>query len=535
MQIRTLHSWWVRGLATVLAFVFLGTLIREFRTSPALPQSVQKDMVPEHFTPEELSTFGYAVSGVIESSDSITVRAQTAGVVTALSHREGSEVNVGDVLLTQEVPLLDSRIALTQSTNELTALSQNAALITHTGESESARVLQGAKLENLMLTKEGATSSSENSTSLLATQVYGAVAVLVSVLDFIDLHESYFTRESLKEFRETVGVLYGESQTFFNGPLQYRLESHDDILTLLDVLTKDTMYPDTAQLIVVATLVDGELNAVRNVLVDGESDFFDAKVVKEESTLYGAYLGHRERIVEAQATLRSRIGSVRDSLVTNEQSILSAETQSTLQEIEYATAAQKAENAAQSAQQSNRVSNAALDVLYAEGSLGMPRAPFSGVIGEVFVNEGEYVVPGTALMTLVGVGAKELRVTVPATMLPYLEEGAAFTSDSIVLGHVTRFAPVLTSGVVTVFIALTDADFVPGDILRGEIQCKLAVSEVIALPRAYLSFDSTGAYVRTLSGARVRVVIMHDTGTTLLVKPITPIAEPLMKTVGMIL
>ncbi len=527
-----------KGGKRIIAFVLLIALIGGYffmRSDGASSQKMTTETKKEIITPETSSEFGIAVSGVVEARTAITVRAQSAGVVTHIAAREGSVVTRGAQLLTSDVPLLASRALLQDAQNDLALLGQDAQRIAQEGAATQARISNDAASTSVGLVAESVRTSSESGDSLLATQLYGSLTGLVATLDFIDANESYFPGTSLKEFRRTIDALYGSSPSYLSGGVQYAFHSHTDILAYLEETTKDTSYPEGATLVTIAELLDRELDATRTVLINGERDFLDTKKVSRTSALYSEYLAQRASIVEAQATLRVQLAAARGAHVGGNLQSLDATTNALLGVSGYATAAHMADVARAASLQTGVVGNAALGVLGAEGALGAPRAPFSGTVGKVFVDEGAYVMPGEPLMTLVGDGARELTVQVGGDMLPYLAVGNAFRVGEKTVGYVDRFTPMVVDGTVTVVIGLTEGAYIPGTTLRGEIVSTAGESDALALPRAYVHFDNVGAFVRTESDMLVRVSVLYDTGTMLVVRPEEMITEGITKAVGITL
>lgn len=536
MHIYRQYSRWTRVLLVTAIILSFGFFI-----STSFGNDVGEDVQgsaeerkQESFIPEKASTFGLSVSGVVSATDSVVVRAQTMGVASRVLVEEGSVVGAGEVLVIQQVPLIESRIALQDTQNGLVGLKQNASSIARGADRERMRIVDESASTSVVLTEKDSEIKIENSTTLLAVQMYSSVTTLVSALNFIDEHESYFSSTNLRVFRETVQALYGGQRTYLTGTVVRHLDSHDDILAFLDSVANGELYPQSTDLMFIAERIDSELSAVREVLMSGESDFLDTRIIHTDNSSYTAYFTQREAVIDAQTDLRSSVGSVRVSQISGMVGNHSAETEHELGRVNYMTASQMAENEEYIARQSDAVSQASLRVLHEESSLGTSGAPFAGVVSEVLVDEGAYLMQGEPLLRLTGTGGSELTVTVPHSMLPYLREGLEFTIDGVVHGYVTHFAPVLTGGSITVFIELVGDGYVVGDTLRGEIRCELTDTTTMALPRAYVHFDTEGTYIRTDGGTVVRVVILYDTGNTFIVRSPTQITEPLQRATGII-
>jgi hypothetical protein len=141
------------------------------------------------------------------------------------------------------------------------------------------------------------------------------------------------------------------------------------------------------------------------------------------------------------------------------------------------------------------------------------------VIKDVFVDYGEYLMPGSPILTIVGNTAQEIKVTVPKTILPMLHVGDAFVSNEVIVGHVDRFAPVLSAGKVEVFISLENGEYTNGDTLKGSIEITLEdLENVVYVPRDYLHFDNSGVFVLTEEKEPIQVQIVYDGGKFVLVK-----------------
>jgi len=486
---------------------------------------------PEYFEPASTQSFGFAVGGIIESANSVTIRALTSGIVLKKLAQEGNFVHKNQVLLTQKVPLLEERIALQNAQGKLSSLLQNASVIGKTGEMEGAEIGNIAASTNLTLSKTNTNTSIENATSLLATQLYGSITNLIVAVDFIETNKSYFPGTSLAKFHETIHNLYGNTSVLHD-KMQYTFSSNVDILHYLDEYTTGTVHPNTEDVLILAELIDSELDAVKFILISGENDFFDNKKIDQNGTQYQSYLTHRGSVIETQGDLRSTLASTRSALTGGDIGVYGAETQNVLSTTNYITAQKIAENATKTALQSSAVTSSSINILTGEESLGMPTAPFDGRIDKVFIKEGEFVSLGTPLMTIVGDGAKELTVSVPYTMLPYVHEGAEFTVDGKVAGFITRLSQTAMQGNITVVIGLNKSDYISGAVLRGEIQCTLLEKDVFATPRSFVFFDNDGAYITTETGKEIRAVILHDTGETFILKLSELLSEKIKKAVG---
>ncbi len=111
MHTFTQYPLWVRVATPLIIVALFGAVIHNSRADEEIVEkhTVEKQQL---FNPKEVRSFGFPVSGIVESSDSVTVRALAGGIVREKFVGEGSVVYEGDVLLAEEVPLLAERMAL---------------------------------------------------------------------------------------------------------------------------------------------------------------------------------------------------------------------------------------------------------------------------------------------------------------------------------------------------------------------------------------------------------------------------------------
>jgi multidrug efflux pump subunit AcrA (membrane-fusion protein) len=470
------------------------------------------------FVPKEDASFFYPVSGTVEATNNLTVHAKTAGTVTSILGEEGTFVNKGDALVVQTVPLLKNKIDLQESQNTLAELSQNNALIQSKSNLDKSLVNLNSAQKNLELTVKNISKQDKNTASLLLTQTNASALTLVSTLNFIDEYEAYFPSETLKKFKETVAKLYGEEKTYMTGYVKYNIKSNESILDKLRNINIET-YSDLEKLITLAKTVDDELDATKNLLEDAEYRFLDSHTFSTSDTGYTSYLSNRASVIETQANLRNLISTADSVLMQNSFSLLNSDTNNKIGFINSQSADNAFGNQSDIYKQTTTLSKKQLDLLRAQQNLGVSTSPFPGVIKDVFVDYGEYLMPGSPILTIVGNTAQEIKVTVPKTILPMLHVGDAFVSNEVIVGHVDRFAPVLSAGKVEVFISLENGEYTNGDTLKGSIEITLdGLENVVYVPRDYLHFDNSGVFVLTEEKEPIQVQIVYDGGKFVLVK-----------------
>jgi multidrug efflux pump subunit AcrA (membrane-fusion protein) len=514
--------WILASLAVVLLGIFAHTALSEDK------QEVRViGVTRETYLPEKVSTLPYEVSGTVKAKQDIVVRAKTAGTVGRILAREGAPVAEGELMLALEVPLVGEKIALQGAQNEYARLSHEGSVIGV--EAGELRAQVQSKSAETVLGITGTSSASEevHATELLRVQLHGSLLSLVTALDFIDANRIYFSGESAEKFRETLGTLYGRTPSYLIGGVRYAIDSEEDILGLLETAREGE------ELLELARIAGRELNTVQVIFKNAEYDFLDEGRLNPSDALYSAYLEHRATLISGTGDLESAVANLDGVLHGNTLSVHGAETDVLIGTIDYSSATRTTENTRALLGQNVAVGEAGLSLLYGEEALGMLRAPFAGVVAEVFVEEGEYVTPGTPLVRLSGTGAQELLVSLPAVMLEHVREGLAFSVSGSTEGFISRFVPVVTDGSVSVFIELSGTPRTVGSTLRGAVQVESEESDLVRIPRKFLYFGNDGPYVRTEGGRNIPVTIVHDGGGELYVQGAEPIEEKLIPAVGL--
>lgn len=515
----------VRKVRVVLiASLLLGAVIvGGLAVTAEEPTITSRESVPvEPYTPEYTAHFPYQVSGIVEATDDVVIRAQTAGVVRSVAVREGDAVSFGEILLATDIPLLSARTALQGAQNEYTHLTHEGSLIGATGSAQKAEVLEGSAHTDAVIATTSSKEEVRSAEALLATELYGSILTLTTALDFIDGNRSYFSERSMRVYRETLGTLYGDTPSYLISGVRYGVDSREDILGILKKHRADGTL-DAEILLSFSNSVAGEIAGVNEIFIDGEYDFLDEQVVTQGGDLYESYLATRGALVDAKGSLETAIIALKRAQSGAEDATSGVSTNLALTAIDRASAVSGLQNVEALSAQSGVVGDASLDVLRAEAMLGMPTAPFDGTIAEVFVEAGEYVVPGTPLLRISGAGARELTLTVPAELLPTLQEGGAFVSEGTIVGAVSHFTSVAVDGSITVVVELAgDEPYLVGSTLAGNISLSTTDDELALIPRQYLRFGSDGPFVELEDGRAVGVSIVHDSGAMLYVRGVRP-------------
>lgn len=514
-----------------IAFVLTVFIVWLLLQSSEEVQGTVRTYTPPTFTASASTTLPYQVSGKIEAGDSVTIRAQTNGLIHRVLVREGDTVYKNQLLVQQSTPVLNTQIALQEAQNRLSILAQDAQTALSTDSAKRTSVSSDTTVENTVLTYSSNAERVQDLSSLLVIGLEEATLNLVTTLEFVDSHKSNFTAQGLEDYRSIVVSLYNSQVSFLAGGITYPIQSEDDILNVLSKIKEQDMY-DVEGLLTLSTLVDKQFTLLQSLMGSAEDSFFDDREVSSSENIYSEYLSHRALAVSSQRSLRSLINSLKSADDTLSITNNTNDTDSTLALLDKEIARTQADYATKIAEQNSTVAGSQLSVLYAQQSLAHISAPFSGVISEVFVETGEYVSPGTPLFTLTGTDSYELLVHVPSEMLPLLHTGAPFIVYNNVKGYVSRFAGVVIQGSIEVYIELIDSELLLGDVLVGEIQLTSTTLNIQEIPKNYVHFSSLGAYVKDTEGNEVLITILYDIGDSVFVKAEQELRNPLTQSLS---
>jgi membrane fusion protein (multidrug efflux system) len=149
------------------------------------------------------------------------------------------------------------------------------------------------------------------------------------------------------------------------------------------------------------------------------------------------------------------------------------------------------------------------------------RAPFDGVVGERFVNVGQYVQPSTRVASVYSADPLRLELTVPESNVAVVHEGmpVSFTvvafGDQPFEGHVKYISPAVREStrdlVVEAIVPNGDGRLKPG--MFAVAKLLLATPPTPVVPTAAVVQDDTGARLFVIAGkqAQERLVQLGET------------------------
>lgn len=466
------------------------------------------------------SSIPLRVSGVVEAAESTVVYAETAGVVQKLPAREGAMVSVGAMLSIQATPVANAEVQLAAAKRDLTTLQQAEKVTMQDSSANQATIRAYSAAEIARLRTLGDDNRLTETSTALRTGLEQSVLAVTEAINYVHQNRPQFSAEGLHLYDQVVAELYGSIPNYFHGGPMRSVDSAADITAALTAI--DSL-PDSAEATValaeVTALLQSQLQVLGQLFATAESDIFDRRSELSTAAVQAAYLSEREAVLAALQALTTTEANFQQVLDGILEEAVSLDTNVQVAAIDESLAAAQAAYAKQIAAQSAVVAEAGKVVAEARQALGRVTAPFAGTVSAVHVEVGQYVQPGTPLVTLVGNGARELVVSIPAYLLPSIATGDLFTINNEQAGFVDRFSSVAEGGSATAVISL-GGEKIPtvGTSVIGTVEL-VNDDAVFMVPRGYLHFDASGPYILYENGERSGIEIVYDSGRELFVSP----------------
>lgn len=471
------------------------------------------------------STLPLAVSGVVQAADRAVIYAETNGVITALPAREGARVTRGTLLAAQDTPVADAQTLLEAAENSLRNVTRDRTVALAGPALAQADVRARAAEEVAFLRTTSGDRRVEEAARTLLTSLDGSVVVLLRAADFVDNNRSLFPAEGLRTYDETVAMLYGSVPNFLRGGVLTGRSSDDELLQVLGDLA-EAEQPNPEEVRSLGLLADTALRSLSDVYGSGEARALERKQTDPTSTLYSTYLTERTAVATARAHTNSALAELARAADAAQENQRGEEGTVEVSDIDRQLARVEQMFAERSQVAEAEVGRAAVAVRAAEQALGRVRAPFAGTVFAVHRQVGEYAQAGTPLVTLVGTGAREITVAVPAWASSHVRAGDALLLEGAPIGYVVRASGVATNGQGTVVITLTNAAPAPGESVVGGLA--VSIPGTYRVPRTYVFFDGAGAYVRYVDGTTARARVRYDAGDMLYLALPEARTEPLL-------
>lgn len=469
------------------------------------------------------STLAYPVVGIVRADKEVTVLARTAGTVRYVGRHEGDTAATGDVLVVAENPVVAAEYTRQGLASALSvAAARRDELASAGGAGASSLAYAGSEARDAAQS-EAETARLSEASELLSVTLTGTAAALAPILRFIEENKSQFPAEALQLYESVVIDLYGRETNFFSVGGISPSRDEAGLLTAVSLGTASSTDKEA-----VARELSLTLGRLTKAFVLAEEDFLDRTNLASDDPRFVAYNGARTALATLTGSVTGALAAVHNAadsaavgtvgrLTTTDQAALLAKTSAA--DVVLATLMQDL---------TEELGEAQAAVVAAELGLGIEVAPFSGTVTQVFVEEGQHVMPGTPLLSYVSTAEQEVEVTVAPALRSYLVVGAPLVIDGQVVGVVDRLAPDAALGGVPVFIRLT-TPFPLGASLRGLLELPV---EATRISRRELFFAASGPYVVDALGESVSVRIVFDAGDTLYIEPVQKLVLPLTEATG---
>lgn len=461
----------------------------------------------------EVRKINVPVRGLVQPAQFVDVRAQAPGEISELSVTEGDRVLAGSALFQQSQPVVDAEVAAARARGE-----QQQAEARLAEEQEIYGVLQSeieerTAAELAVLRRESSDTTVTTTKQALEVATEETLTHLVTALDFINQERTYFDQAKQQQYQAVVQELYGGLPNYLAGPLRYPVDTPAD---LIELLQREDI--DAAELAGLATLLDGQVEALLYVLTSAESEFYDTDATARDSGVLEMYLSTRESLIAARASLRKADGKLWSSVLQGKQDAVEAQRDISVTQTDRKRQQQLAAWRAIITDRVSDVAVAEMGVLDAQRALGDVVAPWSGIVQAVLVEPGEYVQVGQPVLRLYSDAAREMQINLSANDTLPIAVGASLYQGDEVVGVVDRVATQAQTGRMVVYVSVTTDTAALGSILQGSFRLPVPDGHRV-VDRAAVVFTDHGPQLRSEDDLQL-VEIVRDMGDTYLVRSV---------------
>ncbi len=513
-------------LTAFLIYLFIGKI----STKTPKEQTVQ-DTFAHTLAPNTEITI--PVSGIIESKNSTVVKAQRVGMINKINFLEGDVISQGEIALEQYAPIANAQYEQADAQEKLTDI-QNKATISakKTQEEIKSNIAKNAKVIADLRLNSNNKSVQEASRGALVS-IKSAILQIIQSVDFIDANKPLFTKDGIKQYHEVVDALYGTEPGYFEGPLiNNNIKSAKELLSTIEELEKKDK-KDSALIQSLGAFTNAQLNALTNILMTGEKDVFEDKNIIRNDATYNEYILNRNNVLLAQKNLQTAITALRNTGTMSQEDMSSQKTNVLVSVADFKEAEKQSTYTDIIALQSDMLALTSKSVAMAELSMHKAIAPFGGVIVNMFVNIGDYVMPGESLFEISNPNLRKIETYIPSSFLSNLAPELPFVDkNGNEIGKLERYSPVATNGSIKVVITIYDNSYQIGNSITGYIVSKNTNPNMFKISRAYIHFDNNGPYILTTNEDRVYVDIVSDQGDYMYIKTNTEVKDEILPAYG---
>lgn len=459
----------------------------------------------------EVTQVDVPVRGLVQPAQYVDVRAQVSGEISQLAVTEGDRVSSGSALFRQSQPVVEAEAAVARAQGERQQAEAQMIEAQEVYEVIQSQTEERTAAELALLREESSDAAVTTAKEALEVAIEETLTRLVIALDFINQERTYFDQAQQQQYQSVVQELYGGLPNYLVGPLRYPIDTPADLIEMLQ--SEDL---EAAELAGLATLLDGQTEALLHVLTSAESEFYDADSTARDSGVLKTYLSTRESVIAARGSLRKADGQLWDSFLQGERDAVEAQRDISITQTDHKRQQQLATWRSIIADLVADVATAEMGVLDAQRTLGDVVAPWSGVVQAVLVEHGEYVQVGQPLLRLYSDAAREVRVNLPANDALPITAGTLLYQGDEVVGVVDRVATQAQTGRIVVYVSVTTDTVALGSVLEGSFRLPVPDGHRV-VDRAAVAFTTHGPELRSADDVQ-SIEIVRDMGDTYLVR-----------------
>ncbi len=513
-------------LTAFLIYIFIGKIFTKTTKKEAVQDTLAYTLTPS-------TEITIPVSGIIEAKNSTIVKAQRVGMVNKINFLEGDSISQGEIALEQYAPLANAQYEQAKAQKKLTDV-QNKATVSakKTQEEIKKNIAKNAKVIAELRSNSNNKSVQEASNGALVS-IKSAVLQIIQSVDFIDANKSLFTKEGIKQYHEVVDALYGTEPGYFEGPLiNSNIKSEKELLSNVEKLEKNDE-KDPVLIQSLGAFTDAQLDALTNILMTAEKDVFEDEYITRNDNTYNEYISNRNNVLLAQKNLQTAITTLRNTGTLLQEDLSSQKTNTIVSDADFKEAEKQSTYTDIIAIQSDMLALTGKNVAIAELSMHKAIAPFGGVIVNMFVNVGDYVMPSEPLFEISNPNLRKIEAYVPSSFLRNLSSELPFVDEyGKEIGKLERYSPIVTNGSIKVVITIYDNSYEIGSSLTGYIVSNKTNLNIFKISRSYVHFDNNGPYILTINKKRIYVEIVSDQGDNIYIKINTEVKDKILPAYG---
>lgn len=469
----------------------------------------------------------YPVRGLVKPVDKVVIYAKQQVQIAEINVREGDRVAPGQLLaLGNNEPMLAKyEVALAAG-----MLQDNNANIAQTESSLASLLAQNVMREastSAGLSHNAATNRISEAEVYLSLSHEKALTVVPKALRFIQDNKTLFSGQSLDTHDVLLKNLYGYAPDYFKASNLTTAGSGDNLKLQIAEAT------NSEEKISVSTKLLSALESLNSIYETSESEFYDKANLASTDSRLQSFNATRSEIIGLMTELETQITQLTSAQDTYAQNTTTSIAHLEQSIITSAGAMDIANLSNQNKIFTTNLSAANKAEVQANIDWGNVNAPFLGMIESVYINQGQFVTPGTPLFSIVSEESNEIIVSIPQALSPLIKSGQSFVGiDDKEIGFVDRIVRE-SSGSAKLYIIIT-SEIGAGEIVSGriEINTENLPDNMTLVKRQEIMFTNRGPIVVATNGEEIPVSVIFDDEERYLVKAESIFPDSLRKFTG---